>query len=159
MPHEVTEPINHWTMYRKKPDVDVLNDVILLAIDHYPDNAFLKGLYRQYHDLGGLSRRQMEGLLGKAEKVPAITAAQKATLEAEIRKKPQRFRSEAPAHSPIYEKDASAEKLILEILEKYPEHRMVKILGQKIDKMDPLTPVERQELERFHRLLVKPSSD
>lgn len=146
-------------MYRKKPDVDVLNDVILLAIDHYQDNAFLKGLYRQYHDLGGLSRKQLEGLLGKAEKVPAITDAQRATLEAEIRKKPHRFRSEAPVHSPIYEKDESAGKLIRDILEKYPEHRMVKILGQKIEKLEPLTPVERQELERFHRLLVKPSSD
>lgn len=146
-------------MYRKKPDVDVLNDVILLAMDHYPDNAFLKGLYRQYHDLGGLSRKQMEGLLGKAEKVPGITDAQKATLAAEIRKKPQRFRSEAPTHSPIYEKDENAGKLIADILERYPEHRMVKILRQKIEKMEPLTAVERQELERFHRLLVKPSSD
>lgn len=146
-------------MYRKKPDVDVLNDVILLAMDHYPDNAFLKGLYRQYHDLGGLSRKQMEGLLGKAEKVPGITDAQKATLAAEIRKKPQRFRSEAPSHSPIYEKDENAGKLIADILERYPEHRMVKILRQKIEKMEPLTAVERQELERFHRLLVKPSSD
>ena len=146
-------------MYRKKPDVDVLNDVILLAMDHYPDNAFLKGLYRQYHDLGGLSRKQMEGLLGKAEKVPGITDAQKATLAAEIRKKPKRFRSEAPTHSPIYEKDENAGKLIADILERYPEHRMVKILRQKIEKMEPLTAVERQELERFHRLLVKPSSD
>ena len=146
-------------MYRKKPDVDVLNDVILLAMDHYPDNAFLKGLYRQYHDLGGLSRKQMEGLLGKAEKVPGITDAQKATLAAEIRKKPQRFRSEAPTHSPIYEKDENAGKLIADILERYPEHRMVKILRQKTEKMEPLKAVERQELERFHRLLVKPSSD
>ena len=146
-------------MYRKKPDVDVLNDVILLAMDHYPDNTFLKGLYRQYHDLGGLSRKQMEGLLGKAEKVPGITDAQKATLAAEIRKKPQRFRSDAPTHSPIYEKDETAGRLIGEILSRYPEHRMVKILQQNYEKMDPLTAVERQELERFHRLLVKPSAD
>jgi hypothetical protein len=142
-------------MYRKKPDVDVINDVILLAMDHYPDNAFLKGLYRQYHDLGGLSRKQLEGLLGKADRVPAVTGAQKATLEAEIRKKPQRFRTEAPTHSPIYEKDETAGRLIREILDRYPEHRMVKILHQKIEKMEPLTTVERQELERFHRLLVK----
>jgi hypothetical protein len=146
-------------MYRKKPDVDVINDVILLAIDHYPDNAFMKGLYRQYHDLGGLSRKQMEGLLGKVERVPAATDAQKATLAAEIRKKPQRFKSEAPTHSPIYEKDESAARLIREILERYPEHRMVKVLQLKIEKMEPLTATERQELERFHRLLVKPSSD
>jgi hypothetical protein len=142
-------------MYRKKPDVDVINDVILLAMDHYPDNAFLKGLYRQYHDLGGLSRKQLEGLLVKADRVPAVTGAQKATLEAEIRKKPQRFRTEAPTHSPIYEKDETAGRLIREILDRYPEHRMVKILHQKIEKMEPLTTVERQELERFHRLLVK----
>lgn len=146
-------------MYRKKPDVDVLNDVILLCISHYPDNAFLQGLHRQYHDLGGLSRKQMEGLLGKASKVPAVTQAQKATLEAEIRKKPQRFRSEAPVRSPIYEKDETVGKLIAEILAKYPEHRMVKSLQLKYERHEPLTVTERQELERFHRLLIKPSSD
>ena len=55
-------------MQRKKPDVDVVNDVLLKAIAAYPENAFVKSLHYQYHERGGLSKKQLEGLFQKGSR-------------------------------------------------------------------------------------------
>lgn len=144
-------------MHRKKPDVDVINDVLLMAIEAYPGNEFLKGLHSQYHDRGGLSRKQLQGLHLKAVKAGTIPAGKLATIEAEILKKPVRFKSERPAAKPLYTKDLHHDRLIREILEKYPEHKKVLFLQTKFENNQPLTPWEVTELERFHKILLKPT--
>ncbi len=142
-------------MNGKKPDVDVLNDVLLLAIAHYRDNQFLKSLLHQYVELGGLSRKQMEGLYAKAQKVKEIPASKLATLEAEIKKKPVRFRSEKPESTPLYNKDEKAERMINSLLEKFPQHKMILFLREKTLLNQPISSQEMTELERLHKLLIK----
>jgi hypothetical protein len=142
-------------MHRKKPDVDVINDVLLMAIDAYPGNEFLTSLHRQYQDLGGLSRKQLQGLHQKAMKAGNIPAAKLATIEAEILKKPIRFRSELPAAKPLYNKNETVGRMISGVLDKFPEHKKVLFLKLKYDNNEILTPMEITELERFHRVLLK----
>ena len=142
-------------MYGKKPDVDVINDLLLLSMAHYPDNQFLKSLHHQYAELGGLSRKQMEGLHAKAQKVKEIPSSKLATLEAEIKKKPVRFKSEKPESAPLYHKDEKAENMINSLLERFPQHKMVLFLREKTMLNKPLSSQEITELERLHKLLIK----
>ena len=41
---------------RKKPDVDIINDDLVAAMEAYPKSDFVKSLHQQYHERGGLSR-------------------------------------------------------------------------------------------------------
>jgi hypothetical protein len=43
-------------MYRKKPDVDIIKDLLELTLLAYPDSAFVKSLSYQYEERGGLSK-------------------------------------------------------------------------------------------------------
>ena len=56
-------------MYRKKPDVDIINDVLKASREAYPNSSFVQSLALQYEERGGLSKKQLEGLYKKAEKI------------------------------------------------------------------------------------------
>jgi len=141
-------------LQRKKVDVDVVRDVLEAAVAGYPDNEFVKSLLRQYDERGGLSRKQMEGLLAKSRKLAAIPPQKLATLEAIIQKKPVRSRSEKPAPKPPAEKDEATAKLIADILARYPAHKRVLFLQAKLDKNPSLEPSEVDVLARFAKLLL-----
>ena len=141
-------------MYRKKPDVDVINDVLKATLLAYPNSTFIQSLSFQYHERGGLSKRQLEGLLKKAEKVKTIPPNWLATLEAEIRKRPTRYKSEAPSPTPLYTKDEGVGQMILLILAKYPQHKRVLYFKSKYDHDEPLSATELAELEKFHKMLL-----
>ena len=143
--------MNH--MYRKKPDVDVILDILNAAREAYPASGFLQSLWQQYQERGGLSKKQLEGLFGKASQVGSIPAAKLATLEAEILKRPNRYKSSKPATTPLYTKDEHAGNLIRDILIKYPQHKRVLYFKIKWENNEPLLPAEIAELERFHKLL------
>lgn len=141
-------------MYRKKPDVDVISDVLKAALAAYPDSVFVKSLSFQYEERGGLSKKQLEGLYNKALKVKAIPAGKLATLEAEILKRPTRFKSPPPPPpKPMYTKDERAGEMINAILAKYPQHKRVIFFKSKYDNNETLAPAEMTELERFNKLL------
>ena len=142
-------------MQRKKPDVDVVDDVLLACINHYPENEFLKSLHRQYHERGGLSKKQLEGLYQKALKVKEIPVGKTATLQAIILKKKSKSRSEAPPPSPLYTRNEQVGKLIDEILIRFPAHKMILHLKNKYENNEPLGPSEVTEIERLHRILLK----
>jgi hypothetical protein len=59
-------------IHRKKTDVDIINDVLEAALQAYPASVFVKSLYNQYHERGGLSKKQLEGLYHKAAKLPDL---------------------------------------------------------------------------------------
>ena len=80
-----------------------------------------------------------------------------ATLEAEILKKPTRFKSAVPEPSPLYKKDERIGQLITETLKKFPEHKKVLFLRLKYDNNELLQPGEITELERFHKIASKSS--
>lgn len=142
-------------MYRKKPDVDVIKDLLELVLVARPDSSFIKSLLFQYEERGGLSKKQLEGLYQKAAKIKTIPAAKLATLEALILKRPTRYKSALPENTPLYTKDEASGKMINEILENHPEHKRVLFFKNKYENNEPLSAPESTELERFYKLLVK----
>lgn len=140
-------------MFRKKPDVDVIKDVLQAALVAYPASVFIQSLSRQYEERGGLSKKQLQGLFQKASKVKSIPTNKLATLEAEILKRPNRYKSELPPPEPLYTKDETAGKMIEGILSKYPQHKRVLFFKIKYDNNEPLSVTDLTELEKFHKLL------
>lgn len=140
-------------MYRKKPDVDIINDVLKAAMVAYPQSTFIQSLSFQYHERGGLSKKQLEGLYRKAFKIESMPSNWLATLEAEILKRPTRYKSTPPPPKPLYEKNENIGQIILSILEKYPQHKRVLFLKSKFDNNEQLSPVEISELQKFAKLL------
>lgn len=142
-------------MQRKNPEVDVINDVLMLTLKAYPESVFVKSLSHQYMERGGLSKKQLEGLYAKAKKVTAMPPNKLATLEAVILKKPTRYKSALPPNAPLYTKDERTGQLINDILEKFPQHKRVLFLQIKYNNNELLSPPELSELEKFHKLLLK----
>lgn len=142
-------------MQRKKPDVDVVKDVLELALKAMPHSSFLQSLHQQYLERGGLSKKQLEGLMKKAAKVQGMPSARLATLEALVLRKPTRFRSAAPPPRPLFNKNEMHGSMLQDILERYPHHKQVLLLKAKYDRNQPLTAPEENELKKFHQLLIK----
>lgn len=140
-------------MYRKKIDVDVINDVLLALMEAQPHSTFVQSLHKQYQERGGLSKKQLEGLYSKALKVSAIPVNKLATLEAMILKRPTRYKSTPPPPRPMYEKDERIGQMMETILAKYPQHKRVVFLKAKYDNNETLTPAEVLEVERFNKVL------
>lgn len=141
-------------MYRKKPDVDVISDILQATLLAYPRSVFIQSLCHQYQERGGLSKKQLEGLYGKASKVKEIPAGKLATLEAVILKKPTRYKSTPPPPAPLYAKqEERLLDMINQILAKYPQHKRVVFFKVKYDNNETLSPAEVTELEKFSKLL------
>src|SRR6266498_3119536 len=139
-------------MYRKKPDVDIINDVLKAALQAYPNSSFIQSLSFQYHERGGLSKKQLEGLYKKAVKIETIPANWLATLEAEILKRPTRYKSNTPSPTPLYTKNENIGQVISFILARYPQHKRVLFLKSKYDNNEPISAMELAELEKFKKL-------
>ena len=140
-------------MFRKKPDVDFIKDLLELLLLAYPDSTFVKSLSFQYEERGGLSKKQLEGLYKKAAKIKTIPPNKLATLEAVILKRPTRYKSALPENTPLYTKNRATGQLIDSILEKYPQHKRVLFLKSKYENNEPLSATEIAELNKFQQLL------
>lgn len=140
-------------MRRIRPDVDIIMDVLKAVAEAQPHSVFVQSLLQQYQERGGLSKKQLEGLYGKALKVKAIPDKKLATLEAIILKKPLKNRSELPANKPLYTRDEETGKMITAILEKYPQHKRVLFFRSRYENNEPLSPSEKAELLKFNKLL------
>jgi hypothetical protein len=141
------------TMQRKRPDVDIIHDVLQAALAAFPASSFIQSLSNQYMERGGLSKKQLEGLMQKVSKLDTIPANKLATLEAEILKRPTRYKSPPPPPTPLYSKDKITGDLIEAILLKYPQHKRVLFLKTKYDNNEVLSPAEISELKKFHSML------
>ena len=140
-------------MQRKKPDVDIVKDILEATLLAYPESAFVKSLLHQYLERGGLSKKQLQGLYHKAVKVQAIPPAKLATLEAVILKKHTKYRSPLPpAALPEEKKDTRTGEMIDTILQKAPAHKRVLFFKMKYDKSEPFSATEQAELEKFYKL-------
>ena len=140
-------------MQRKKIDVDVTKDVLLLVLGARPADAFVKSLLFQYEERGGLSKKQLEGLYQKALKIADIPPQKLATLEAIILKKPTKERAAASAPTPFFVKDEVLGNIMEKILEKYPHHKRVLFFKAKYDNNETLQTAEITELKRFEKML------
>ena len=140
-------------MESKKKGIDIINEVLEDCILAYPVSSFIISLYKQYGTRGSLSKKQLQGLHAKASKIPGMSHSKLGTLEAIIKKMPTRYKSEAPAPKPLYDKDELVGSLINEILEKYPSHKQVLFLKAKYQNNEPLTPAEVTDLKRIRQLI------
>jgi hypothetical protein len=142
-------------MIKKKPGIDIIDKILDACYKHNPDALFIMSLMHQYEERGGLSKKQLEGLFLKAQKVTDMPQSWLATLEAEILKRPTRDKTVATDIKPLYEKDEITERLLLEILVKYPQHKRVVFLQSKFSNNEVLSVDEKKEIEKFHKLLIK----
>src|SRR5688572_17959627 len=140
-------------MQRKNPDVDIIKDILEAALVAYPTSAVIKSLLNQYIERGGLSKKQLQGLLSKVSKLDSIPTNKIATLEAEILKRPNRYKSELPPPTPLYTKDKQTGDLIDAILKKYPQHKRVLFFKSKYDNNEVLNATETSELKKFHSMV------
>ena len=132
-------------MQRLKPEVDIVLDILKAVMEAQPHSTFTQSLHHQYLERGGLSKKQLEGLYGKASKIGTIPQGKLATLEAIILRKHSKHKSELPPPTPLYIKDESTGKLISAILEKYPAHKRVLFLKSKYDNNELLSISESGE--------------
>ncbi|MEO6916475.1 MAG: hypothetical protein ABI151_13325 [Chitinophagaceae bacterium] len=142
-------------MNKKKPGVDIVNDLLEDCIVAYPLSSFIISVYKQYQQAGSLSKKQLQGLYGKASKIPEVSPTKLGTLEAIIKKMPTRYKSALPPPAAAAEKDEVSIGLINNILEKYPLHKRVLFLKTKLDGDELLSTLEQSELKKFHQLLIK----
>jgi hypothetical protein len=141
-------------MQHKKPSIDIVNEILEACILAYPVSSFIISLYKQYINRGWLTKKQLEGLYSKAQKINDLPPGKLASLEAIISKMPTRYKSEAPvATKPLYEKDQITGQLIEALLKKFPEHKRVLFLQSKYNNNEPLNATELADLKRFSQLL------
>lgn len=142
-------------MEKKKPEIDIVNEMLEACLLAYPVSSFVISLYKQYLERGSLSKKQLQGLFSKAQQIPDFSPAKLATLEARIKKMPTRFKSELPTNKPLYEKEEGTGQLIDAVLAKYPQHKAVLFLKAKYDRNEVLTATELADLRRFYQLATK----
>ena len=140
-------------MERKKPEIDIINEVLEECILAYPVSSFIISLYKQYLNRGSLSKKQLQGLYEKASRANTVNPARLVTLEALIKKMPTRYKSDAPIPKPLYEKDESNGQMMEAILAKYPQHKRVLFLKSKYENNEPLSSQEISDLKRFQQLI------
>ena len=133
--------------------MDIVKDILEAVLVANPGSEFTQSLLFQYQERGGLSKKQLQGLYGKAEKIKSIPVAKLATLEAIILKKPTKTRSQLPDTTPLYVKDNKIGEMIRSILQKRPGHKRVLFFQTKFENNEPLSASEIAELERFCKLL------
>ncbi len=142
-------------MHRINPDIDIISDLLNAVIKVRPTDEFCKSLLHQYQERGGLSKKQLEGLLGKATKFTDAPPGKLATLEAIILKKHTNHRSVIAAPAEQEAADEQTPAVIAAILQKYPAHKRVLYFQMKTEKKEPLTTTEKDELRKFAKLLLK----
>ena len=108
-------------MYKKKPGIDIIARILDAVYQHNTDALFTMSLMNQYEERGSLSKKQLQGLYQKAQKVNNLPNSWLGTLEAIILKMPTRDKTTVEKTTPIYSKDETTGSLIRAILEKYPQ--------------------------------------
>ncbi len=141
-------------MHRINPDIDIIADLLKAVIQARPEDSFCISLLQQYQERGGLSKKQLEGLLGKASKFTDAAPGKLATLEAIILKKHSNHRSVVTAQPAPVEKADNTAVAIEAILDKYPGHKRVLFFKMKVDSNEKLTVLEKTELDKFSKFLL-----
>jgi hypothetical protein len=140
-------------MNQQKDRLDMVNEVLEECILAYPLSSFIISLYKQYQQRGSLSKKQLQGLYGKASKIETLPPGKLAAIEAIIKRMPTRYKSELPQASPLFQKEESTGKLIAEILEKFPEHKRVLFLKAKYENNELISATDMNDLKRIKALI------
>lgn len=142
-------------MLRNSNDIDIILDILKKSVDAHPGSVFLNSLHKQYQERGSLSKKQLEGLHAKAQKIASISPGKLATLQAIILRKPNRYRSTVSITKPdAKQEDVETRQMVSLILDKFPQHKRVLYFRMKLDKQEALLAVEKEELKKFNKLLM-----
>ena len=146
-------------MLSKNKKIDVIDKLLSLCYEHNKDALFIMSLMHQYEERGSLSKKQLQGLLLKAQKIKEIPAHQIAAVEAIVLKMPTRDKTPVqkttPAHTGAEAQITAAIAQTEQILAVYPSHKQVLLLRSKLMSNQPLTPQEQTDLTKFVKILVK----
>ncbi len=140
---------------KKLAEINIILSILETLKQANPENVFISSLYDQFCNRGGLSKKQLEGLYDVAAKTGLISTAKLATLEAIIKKKPTRYKSEVIKKLPEQIIDPTILLLLNQILEKYPQHKMALFMQSKCKHNDALTDFEIVEIKRLGKVLLK----
>lgn len=140
-------------MKPEQKKIDFINKLLEDCVLAYPVSSFVIGIYQQYQRRGWLTKRQLQGLYDKAAMINGMPPERLASLEALIKKMPERSKSELPEAKPLYQKDENIGEMINAILSRYPQHKRVLFLQSKYNNNEQLTPAETTELTRFKTIL------
>lgn len=140
-------------MQKQKDKIDIVNEVLEECILAYPVSSFIISLYKQYIERGSLSKKQLQGLYGKASAIENIAPGKLAGIEALIKRMPTRYKSEKPEVKPLYKKDETNGQWIDEILAKFPHHKRVLFLKAKYDNNEILSPADIADLKKIRQLI------
>ena len=141
-------------MPRINPDIDIVAYIIEAVLAAKPADAFCKSIQIQYMERGNLSKKQLEGLQGKALRIEGINPGKLATLEAIIKKKHVTHRSEVTLVNKPVETDVETENMLHDVLEKFPQHKRVLFFKTNFEKNSLLIPAEKEELRKFYKILI-----
>jgi len=146
-------------MLPKNKKIDVIEKLLALCYEHNKDALFIMSLMHQYEERGSLSKKQLQGLLLKAQKIKEIPAHQIAAVEAIVLKMPTRDKTPVqkttPANSEAETQIAAALAQTEQILAVYPFHKQVLLLRSKLMSHQSLTPQEQADLNKFVKILIK----
>ena len=143
-------------MIKKMKGVDVVDKVLEACYVANKDALFIMSLMHQYEDRGFLTKKQLQGLHSKAQKITGMPTGWLATLEAVIAKLPTRDKTlPADIKKPAVIDEEKIAPLLDAILIRYPQHKTVLCLQAKYSKQKLLSIAETAELEKFYKLLVK----
>jgi hypothetical protein len=146
-------------MLSKNKKIDVIDKLLSLCYAHNKDALFIMSLMHQYEERGSLSKKQLQGLLLKAQKIKEIPAHQIAAVEAIVLKMPNRDKTPVqkttPAISEAEAQIAAARAQTEQVLAVYPSHKQVLLLRSKLVSHQSLTPQEQADLTKFVKILVK----
>ncbi len=136
-------------------NIDVVADLLKAVLSAKPDDAFCASLLEQYKLRGGLSKKQLEGLLGKATKFTDVAPGKLATLEAIIKKKKIIDRSISSTLKQEVTIDETPLIRMNEILAKNANHIRIVFLKSKWEKEGQLSKAEIDDVNRLHKILCK----
>ena len=146
-------------MLSKNKKIDVIDKLLSLCYEHNKDALFIMSLMHQYEERGSLSKKQLQGLLLKAQKIKEIPAHQIAAVEAIVLKMPTRDKTPVqkttPANSEAETQIAAALAQTEQILAVYPSQKQVLLLRSKLMSHQSLTPQEQADLSKFVKILIK----
>lgn len=146
-------------MLPKNKKIDVIDKLLSLCYEHNKDALFIMSLMHQYEERGSLSKKQLQGLLLKAQKIKEIPAHQIAAVEAIVLKMPTRDKTPVQkttsAISDAETQIAAALAQTEQILVLYPSHKQVLLLRSKLMSHQSLTFQEQADLTKFVKILVK----
>lgn len=134
--------------------MDIILQILEESIKQKPASSFLKSLHQQYCERGGLSKKQLEGLHHKISAIPDLPTAWAATLEAIIKKKPTRYKSDINLTPPPLPTFETEKKDVEEMLSRFPAHKRLLLFRDILSHNEILSQSEITEIAKFKKILA-----